>query len=167
MRPIKFLLRAFGASPVVTSAAILSLGLGIGAQTAVFSVVNSLVLRSLPVPDPEQLVIVSSAGASTQSQPTLYSYATFDAIRRQALFDGALAWSPSRPLTVAGEGQPVQGVWVSGDFFSTLRVRPLLGRALRPEDDAADGGTAGTATVVSYRYWQREFNASPAGHGGH
>jgi putative ABC transport system permease protein len=161
MHDLRLAIRAFRASPVVTAVAVLSLALGIGANTAIFTLVNSLLLRALPVREPERLVQVS---AGPQEGEDEYSVNTYEEIRGHAqTFDGALAWSfaDRSALTYAGESQSVDTQYVSGDFFSTLGVSALLGRALTPADDVRDGGPDGPAAVISYRFWRR-LGGSPS-----
>jgi putative ABC transport system permease protein len=143
----------------VTAVAVLSLALGIGANTAIFSLVNGLLLRTLPVPRPDLLV-----GVSTGTEPverSNFSYATFDQIRRHAdAFDGALAFSnccAESTITVGGERSSAGHLFVSGDFFSTLRLTPAAGRFFTPADDVPGGGADGPAAVISYRLWRARF----------
>jgi putative ABC transport system permease protein len=155
MHDLRLAIRAVWASPIVTAAAVLSLALGIGANTAIFSLVNSLLLRALPVRAPDRLVRLSTEPREGEDQ---YSLATYDQIRRHAqAFDGALAWSLGGGGTMMFDGreQPVDGQFVSGDFFSTLGVSALLGRTLTPADDVRGGGPDGPAAVISYGFWQR------------
>ena len=130
MQDLRLAVRALAATPVVTAVAVLSLALGIGANTAIFSLVDSLVLRPLPVAEPQRLVIV--AGRRDGGNRPSYSYATFDQIRRHAdAFDGAAAYSHSGGqgvLTMAGEQQVVDRFFVSGDFFETLGLSPISSR---------------------------------------
>jgi putative ABC transport system permease protein len=100
---------------VVSIAAVVSLALGIGATTAIFTLVNSVLLRPLPVKDPERLVSLTTTVGQQRQHTEMFSYATFDAIRRSSLFDGTLAWSVST-LSVQDESQPVSRRWVSGDL---------------------------------------------------
>src|SRR5262245_61441968 len=119
---VRLALRSLLATPIVTSMALLSLALGMGANAAVFSVVNSLLLRPLPVKEADRLAIVSSGGSPALQQ---YSYSTFDAIRRHApAFDGALAWAGLGKMSLAhGSGsEVVYDAFVSGDYFKTLGV---------------------------------------------
>src|SRR5437870_1165488 len=136
MQDLRLALRTLRATPIVTSVAVLSLALGIGANTAIFSLVNSLLLRSLPVADPQRLVSVST-GRAADFEPS-FSYATFDQIRQHGqAFDGALAYSHccgKATLTIGGDAQPVDRVFVSGDFFGTLAVTGAAGRLLPPAD---------------------------------
>src|SRR5262252_6764065 len=155
MRDLRVAVRSLRATPTVTLVATLSLALGIGANTAIFLLVDSLLLRALPVAAPEQLVTAINGSSS----------ATWDQIRQRAgLFGGALAWSGQR-FDVSGQGgeaAPLEGLYVSGEFFSTLGVRPILGRALAASDDVKGGGPEGPAAVISYGLWQRRYAGLPA-----
>jgi predicted permease len=152
--------RGFLAAPIIWSAAILSLALGIGATTAIFSILNSLSLKNLPVAAPQRLVALASRSDALQNQPGTYSYATFDEVRRQNLFDGALAWSRAS-LTLDDGVQPVPSLWVSGDFFETLGIPAALGRTLAPADDVTGGGASGLVAMISDRLWERRFSRAP------
>ena len=153
---LRFAVRALRATPIVTTIVVLSLALGIGANTAIFSLVNSLLLRSLPVPDADRLVTLTVGNTTDQR----FTYATFDEIRRQGHpFDGALAWAESL-LTIGEEAEPSYAQWVSGDFFETLGVRAFVGRTFTPSDDVAGGGPAGPVAVISYSLWQRRFGGA-------
>src|SRR5262249_30712877 len=155
MRDLRVAVRSLRATPTVTLVAILSLALGIGANTAIFSLVDSLLLRALPVAAPEKLVTALNGSSS----------ATWDQIRQRAgLFGGAFAWAGQR-FEVPGEGgdaAPLEGLYVSGEFFSTLGVRPILGRAPAASDDVKGGGPEGPAAVISYGLWQRRYAGLPA-----
>src|SRR6476660_8659357 len=119
---LRLAIRSLRATPVVTGVAILSLALGIGANTAIFSLINSLLLRPLPVERPDQLVAVSIGDASIEASDV--GYATFDQIRHHPDgFSAALAFSHccSQATVTAGRaGWPVDRFFASGDFFSTL-----------------------------------------------
>jgi putative ABC transport system permease protein len=161
MQDLRLALRALRSTPIVTAVAILCLALGIGANTAMFSIVNSLLLRSLPVADPQRLAILSTTPAP--SFRTQYSSATFEQIRKyRQSFDGALAYSccEKSTLTIGGENQTVGSAWVSGDFFATLGVRALLGRTITLADEVAGGGPQGPVAVISYGLWQRRFGGA-------
>lgn len=157
-------IRSLRAAPVVTLAAILTLALGIGATTAIFSVANGLILRPLPVKDPQRLVTITSemalrygfqAGAG-------WSYAMWDHLRQRAdAFDGAFAWV-LQPLDLSegGEMQPVNALIASGGFFSTLGVHAILGRTFTPVDDVRGGGPEGGVVVISHELWRRRFNGN-------
>jgi putative ABC transport system permease protein len=165
MQDLRVAIRVLRAAPIVTSIAILSLALGIGANTAIFSLVNSLLLRTLPVAEPERLVMLS---ATTRVGTAAWNYGLWEEIRRRApqMFDGAVAWSAAegenrlRLSTASGEVQAVDGTYVSGNFFTTLGVPALLGRTFMPTDDVRGGGTEGPVAVISYGMWQRRFGGN-------
>ncbi|SPE28400.1 conserved membrane hypothetical protein [Candidatus Sulfopaludibacter sp. SbA3] len=147
--------RALIANPGFTATAVLSLALGIGANTAIFSIVNAVMLRSLPVADPQALVHIGmSEGGDNELNTPLW-----EQIRdHQQAFSGVLAYAPSQfDLADGGETHPAQGTWVSGDFFRVLGVPALLGRTFTATDDRWGGGPEGAVAVVSYRFWQRNF----------
>lgn len=145
--------------------AVLSLALGIGANTAIFSLVNGLLLRGLPVAEPQQLVTISSDKAiSLRFKAGLgWSYAMWDALQQRAqAFDGALAWSTQRfNLAAGGEAQSVEGLVTSGSFFATLGVKAALGRTFTAADDVRGGGPNGPVAVISDGLWQRRFARAP------
>jgi putative ABC transport system permease protein len=146
--------RALCATPVVTAVGVLSLALGIGANTALFSILNSLVLRPLPVRAPEQLVIL---GRSDWTNPI------WEEIRRRQheLFESAGAWSPQQfNLAESGRMDPVSGAYVSGGLFHTLGVDARAGRTIVPADDVRGGGD-GHVVVISHRFWQQRLAAAP------
>jgi predicted permease len=157
---VRYGVRQLVRAPGFAATALLTLTLGIGATTAIFSVVNSVLLRPLPVRDPERLAILGDTVRKELSS----SYAVWEQIRgRHELFDGALALSAERlNLASGGEAQFVEGLFVSGEFFSVLGVQPALGRTLGPEDDRRGGGPGGPVAVISHDFWQRRFGASPS-----
>jgi putative ABC transport system permease protein len=120
MRDLRFAFRTLRATPVASVIAALSLTLGIGANTAIFSLVSSVMLRSLPVKAPERLAILTSGPFASRA----WTYAIWDELRqRQQLFDGAIAWVPIRfNLAQSGEVHLVEGSLVSGDYFRVLGV---------------------------------------------
>jgi len=146
------------AAPVVSAVAILSLALGIGANTAMFSILDSLLLRSLPVKDPQRLVMVGQLprGRTSWTNPI------WEAIRdRPELFDGALAWSSTRfNLSQGGPTEFVDGVWTTGRYFDVLGVQAILGRTWTPDDDRRGGGPNGAVAVISYAFWQRRYGGA-------
>jgi len=128
---LRYALRALRSGPGFAATAILSLALGIGANTAIFSLINAVILKTLPVSHPEQLVqlVMKTEGGTTFTNPI------WEQVRdRQNVFSGAFAYSPIR-LNLAGGGEVrnASASWVSGDFFSTLGVHRFLGeRSPRP-----------------------------------
>ena len=165
MQDLRVAVRVLRAAPIVTGIAILSLALGIGANTAIFSLVNSLLLRTLPVPEPERLVIMTTDASAGRRITDAWNYGLWEEIRRRApqMFGDAIAWSETgtpRRLslsTAGGEPQPVDGAYVSGDFFTTLGVPALLGRTFTSADDVRGGGPDGPVAVISHGMWQRRF----------
>jgi predicted permease len=154
-------------APGFAAIAVATLALAIGANTVIFSLVNSLLLRELPVREPQRLVTVSSAAAIAQGYPVGYNGSMWDAIRQQAgAFDGALAWSGVGPSSIRfnlaprGETDLVDGLFVSGEFFSTLGVPALLGRTFTAADDVRGGGEEGPVAVISYGLWRRRFGGA-------
>ena len=166
---IRLALRLLVASPVLSTVAIASLALGIGANTAIFSLVNSLLLRTLPVAEPERLVLLATDASASRRVPDAWNYGLWEEIRRRApqMFDGAVAWSATgvqdrlNLSTAGGEAQPVDGAYVSGDFFTTLGVSAILGRTFTSADDVRGGGRDGQVAVISYGMWQRRFGGDP------
>ncbi len=154
---VRFLRR----SPGFTAVAVLSLALGIGANTAIFSLVESLVLRPLPVNRPDRLVQLRST-IGPRGGRSWWSNPVWEQIRdRPNLFAGACAFG-RRQLNLApnGEAQPVEALLVSGRFFDVLGVQPILGRGFTAKDDQPGGGPDGAAAVISYTFWQTHFNGA-------
>ncbi len=159
---LRFGARMLIKNPGFTLVAALSLALGIGANTAIFSLLDALLLKPLPVKQPEQLVIV---GTDTPSQPgrgfSFFSYPVFREIReKNSVFSGMFARSGLQ-MSLSGSGQTerVQGEVVSGNFFSVLGVNPLVGRLLTEADDQTPGEHP--VAVISFNFWQRRFGADP------
>src|SRR6266446_2781207 len=126
MTDLTLAFRSLRATPVVSVVAALSLALGIGANTAIFSIVDGLLLRTLPVRDPARLVLITE-GAMTR--PRAWSYPVWKQIDQRNLFGRAAAWSFTRfNLSSGGETAFVDGLWASGSLFETLGVPALLGR---------------------------------------
>ena len=149
-------IRALRGAPIVTTVIVLSLALGIGANTAIFSLLDSLLLRNLPVPYADRLVTLTVDNATDQR----FSYATFDEVRRHGHpFDGALAWADSL-VAIGEEAEPAYAQWVSGDFFETLGVQAFIGRTLTQADDVTGGGPEGPVAVISHGFWQRIFGGA-------
>src|SRR5581483_870065 len=157
MSPFRDAWRTLRSTLVVSAIAVASLALGIGANTAIFSIVNSLILRTLPVREPGRLVLISPG-----YQLSSWSNPLWEALRaRPELFAGAFAWSSnSFNLAERGETEFVQGMWASGGMFDALGVRPMLGRALTSQDDVRGGGPGGPVTMISYGLWQRRFGGA-------
>jgi len=160
LRDAQHALRALRGSPGFTLTAVLSLALGLGATTAIFSVVDTLVLRRPPYPEPDQLVTIWSAypGRGITRLPT--SPSDFQDFRQQApSFDAMAAFSPA-DLNLSGGGSPerVRAITVSGDLLHVLRVRPLLGRGFLPEEEVPGRNHV---VLLSYGLWKRRFGQDP------
>jgi putative ABC transport system permease protein len=149
---VRYGLRALRRSPGFASAAILSLALGIGANTAIFSLIDVVILKSLPVRHPEELLHVMMGDQNYAG----YSNPTWEHLRdRQDVFSGIIAYSGwGFNLASGGEARSVHGLYVSGQYFDTLGVHTVIGRTLAPEDDVR--GCVGTA-VLGYGFWQSEY----------
>jgi predicted permease len=147
-------IRSLRATPAITAVAVISLALGIGANTALFSILNGLLFKQLPVSEPARLLHLTGGS---------WTYPIWEQIReRQSLFDGAFAWANRRfDLAEGGESQFVDGAYVSGRALDVLGVAPILGRTLNDRDDARGGGADGPVAVISHRYWQRQFSGAP------
>jgi predicted permease len=156
---VRYAVRTLRRAPGFTIVAVLTLALGIGANTAVFNILNALLLRTLPVADPHRLVTLSDGDSAHGGYPSPWTYATWDALRRRGdLFDSALAWGGAT-FAVAGAGGPtsVSGVYASGDYFGALGVKPVVGRMFAAGDDVHSGGPDGPVVVISHAYWLREL----------
>jgi predicted permease len=172
MRNVKLALRTLFKTPFVTTVAILSLALGIGANAAIFSMFNEILLESVPVAHPEQLVNLAAPGpkpGGTSCNQTgdcdeTFSYPMFRDLEK-ATTGGAfssIAAHRSFSVNLAMAGQtPIsgQGMLVSGSYFPTLGLRPALGRLFSPEDDRTIGGQF--VAVLSYGYWENQLGANP------
>ena len=164
MQDLRSAWRALRQSPVLSAAAILSLALGMGANTALFSVVDALLLRTLPVRQPERLVTVSSGFALEHGfkAGAGMNYDIWTRMRERALgtasFEDGFAWAPVRvDLSDGGEMQPADALFTSGGFFTTLGVPAVLGRTFTSADDQKGGGPNGLVAVISYRLWLRRY----------
>jgi predicted permease len=166
-----------------TTVAVLSLALGIGANTALFSVVDAVLLKTLPVPEPERLALFewqaglpfrTNGWSGTSNVPTspgttgdsLFRYEVFEQMRaRVAAPDSPLedlfVFAPTRELTavVGDQAEIIKGQAVSGGYYAGLKMQPSLGRAISDEDDRAG---AAPVVVLSNQYWQERFGANPA-----
>ena len=162
--------RSLRLNPAFGLVAILSLALGIGANTAIFQLLDAVRLRTLPVENPQELVAIQLAdrtgwrGSQQTYYPALTNPLWEETRNRQQVFSGMVAWADDFfNLVPAGELRPGRGLWVNGDFFSVLGVRPMVGRVFTRADDHRGCGLPGA--VVSYAFWQRELggNASAIG----
>lgn len=160
LKDLRYALRWMWRSPGFSAVAILSLGLGVGVNTAMFSLVDSLLFRPLPVTSPDTLVDVFTAGGDGDEYATS-SYQDFLDLKAQnTVFDDMIGYSPMMaPLSLGDRSRIALGQVVTSNHFTMLGVQPFLGRLLVPSDD--DAGAA-RVVVLSYRMWQREFGGDPA-----
>ena len=163
MTDIRYGVRQLIKHPGFTLVAVLTLALGIGANTAIFSVVNAVLLKPLPFPAPEELVAIGGINPSeTISPPRLYSlcFPDFADFREQNQSFSSMAVYRGRSLALLDEkgAQSVRGETVSGEFFDVLGIKPILGRGFTRADEQAGGGPGGLKVILSYGLWQSHFN---------
>jgi putative ABC transport system permease protein len=164
---LRFGARLLRLNPSFAVVAILSLALGIGANTAIFQLLDAVRLRTLPVKDPQQLAVVRIEDRHWNSGSFINGYSAltnplWEQIRdHQEGFSSIFAWGPDNfNLANGGEAHYVRGNWVSGDYFNTLGEGPLLGRLFTKDDDHRGCGAPGA--VISYAFWQREYGGDPS-----
>ena len=166
---LHYSVRMLRKSPGFAAVAVLTFALGIGANTAIFSLTDQILLRELPVPHPEQLVILRSPGPNhghtwgdVDQGAQSFSYLLYKDLRERSTVFYSLLACRGTTVNVSGHGetQAAHADLVSGNFFETLEVQPALGRLLMPGDETASG--ANTVAVLSYDYWSRKFSADPA-----
>ncbi len=168
LQELRYALRGFLKNPVLAAAALLSLALGIGANTAIFSLMDQILLRSLPVKDAAKLVLFSAPGPRSGFMDTNYgdevsfSYPMYCDFRDRApALAGVLARYPARlSMSWAQQTELVDGDLVSGNYFDVLGVGTVIGRPLTSEDDRV--GTPNEVAVLSYQFWKNRFGASPS-----
>jgi predicted permease len=173
LKDIRYGLRTLMKRPGFTVVAVVTLALGIGANTAIFTLVNAVMLKSLPVTRPDELVLFSDGDigeGTSQGDPIvgewqLYSYAAYQyQLNHNSAFNDILAFrSGQSRLSVSFGGdaaaQRAQGQLVTGNYFTVLGVSARLGRVLTPDDDSP---SASPAAVISYRYWEQQLNRDPS-----
>jgi predicted permease len=169
MRQIKYALRTLFKTPFVTAVAVLSLALGIGANAAIFSLFDQILLRPLPVPNPTELVNLSAPGPKPGSQScgqagdcdVVFSYAMFRDLERTQTSLTGLAAHVGFGANLSYKNEPItgEGMLVSGSYFPTLQLTPVVGRLLGPQDDAVVN--SGFVAVLSYNYWKAHFALDP------
>ena len=154
-RDLRRCFRSFVRDPLFAGVAVLTLGLGIGASTAVFTLISSSALRPLPVEEPSRL-----ARLFLGNQVRVWSNPVWREIERASdeAFDGAFASGRTTfDIAESGESRFIEGLWASGRFFETLGVQPVLGRILTAADDRPGCGADGAVTVISHRFWREHF----------
>ena len=164
---LRFGLRQLRLNPTFTIVAVLSLALGIGANVAIFQLIDAIRMRSLPVPNPRELAYVDFMKDSRRSgwwstRSANFTSQLWESVRQhQQAFSGMIAWSAQNfNLTAEGKARYADGLFVSGDFFNVLRVPPLIGRVFTAQDDQPGCGAPGA--VIGYAFWQGEFAGDPA-----
>ena len=161
---VRYGARVLRLNPGFTTVCVISLALGIGANTAIFQMIDAVRMRTLPVTNPQELAIIRPMPSSRSGRATgRYSYVTnpmWEQIRAQQQGFSSVAAFGDRQFNLerGGPARYAEGLWVSGEFFDTLGVQPVLGRVFHANDDHAGCGTPGA--VLSYRFWQREFGGS-------
>jgi predicted permease len=162
---LRYAFRQLAKSPGFTTVAVITLALGIGANSSVFQLINAVRLRSLPVQAPQELAEIRIADTTGirghHGAPGNFTYPLWTKLREeQQVFSGICAWGRETfELAPAGESHPVRGLRVSGDFFHVLGIRPDRGRLFSTTDDRRDHNTEGV--VISHAFWQREFGGDP------
>src|SRR5580704_9276218 len=167
LRQLQLGVRTLRKNPGFTCVAVLSLALGIGANTAIFQILETVRLRSIPVKDPQQLALVQLAdrtgwrGSQASGYPALTNPIWERFRDSQSAFAGVLAWWNNEfNLAPGGEVRLARGLFVNGDFFRVLGVQPMMGRVFTADDDRRGCGLPGA--VVSYSFWQREMGGDAA-----
>jgi putative ABC transport system permease protein len=167
LRDLRHAFRLLRLSPGFTIVAVLTLALGIGANTAIFQLIDSIRLRTIPVKNPEELGTVRIAdrhwgSGQFSGQYSQLTFPMWEQIRkRQEGFSEIAVWTGQQfNLATGGEVRYAQGLRVSGDFFHVLGVEPILGRLVGPEDDQP--GCGASSANISYAFWQRNFAGDPA-----
>jgi predicted permease len=162
VQDLRYAARTFRKSPVFVAVAVLSLALGIGANTAIFTLVDQLLLRLLPVKDPQQLVLLWGRGRHYGSNNGRYkiSFPMYEDFRdHNQVFSGMFCrWETSLSVSSEGKTERVSGELVSGTYFPVLGVGAALGRVFTPDDDKIPGGHP--LAVISHRYWLSRFGGS-------
>ena len=178
---VRYALRLLAKAPGFTAIAVVTLALGIGANTAIFSLINAVMLRSLPVQDPQELVVLrwsankrpshihgmSSYGdtqvnfEAAKPSGTSFSRVFFQDAQRSGLFSGVAGFANAGSIALSGNGPAtsIRGQSVTGDFFRLLGIHAAAGRLLGPGDDDP---SAPPAVVLNYEYWQKAFGGSPS-----
>jgi putative ABC transport system permease protein len=167
-RDLRYAARLLRLNPGFALVAVLSLALGIGANTAIFQLLDALRLRALPVPHAEQLAEIRIGGGnedrsgSMNGNNAILTNPLWERIRdRQQAFSDVFAWGTTTfELSSGGESRKADGLWAGGDLFGTLGLQAVIGRVLTAADDRR--GCAAPPAVISYGFWQREFGGDPS-----
>jgi hypothetical protein len=157
---VRYSLRMLAKAPGFTLIVIVTLALGIGANTTIFTWINSALLNPVPgISKPAELLSVTTG---KPGDPYGFTYPDFDTLSHaQKSFSGmAACWFAEMSLTGTGKPERIWGMVTSASYFDVLGVRPILGRGFLPSDDDKPGGAP--VAVISYRLWQSHFGANPA-----
>jgi putative ABC transport system permease protein len=165
---IRFGLRMLAKNPGFTAIAVLTLALGIGANTAIFSLVNQILLQRLPVPNPSELVVLRAPGPVTGhvsddgDYAQSFSYLMYKGLREQSTSVCGMEARNIFSTSIADHGQSERGTGelVSGNYFEVLGVQPAIGRVFTMDDDRVPGGHP--VAVLSHSYWTRRFGGDPS-----
>ena len=161
---IRHAVRSLFKHPIVAAAAVLSLALAIGANSAVFTLIEGIVLRPLPVPNPQRLFALTRISPSGEKSADAFSIAMFEELRRgQGVFSSQFVWlgGSMANFEVNGHLYPAALETVSGEYFETLGIHPYLGRFFTPADVALHAGRSAQVAVLSYRCWHERYQADP------
>ncbi len=169
-KDVRYALRQMRKSPGFTATAVVSLGIGIGANTAIFTIINAVLLKSLPVRDPASLVVLgpmhgsgSGSGIPRDGSFSLYSYDLYQHLQQTNVFDGLCAVQSTQQTDVSvrlpgwSEAQLAQTRLVSGNYFQVLGVNAASGRTIRPSDDSP---SAPAVAILSFRYWKNQLGGN-------
>jgi hypothetical protein len=162
LRDASFSARVLRKSPGFTAVAILTLALGVGANTTVFSMINGLLLRPLPVPGSDRLAVFGTEEGQPRTNYSLSEPLFRGLEQSHHSFANVFAFNHTEfQVRGSGDTEKVNGQLVSGEFFPALQTAPLLGRTLAPADDRKGGDPAGFGVVISEGFWQRWFDRAP------
>jgi putative ABC transport system permease protein len=158
-RDVVYGARMLWRKPGYSAVAVLTLALGIGANTAIFSVVNTVLLKPLPFDEPDRVMALGQQTAQNRAGLSQFSFRNFADLRDRSRSFDRLAAYYNMNLTLTGdrEAQLLRGTVVTADLFPLLGVSPTLGRTFLPEEDAAGGGASGRPAVLSWQTWQAHF----------
>ena len=161
VQDVLYALRIIRRNPAFATVAVLTLALGIGINSAIFSLFDAVLLRLLPVHDPQQLYLLQDTGPNANAEAVSFPmFQRFrDAMKGTANIIALTRPAPFHTRIGGGAVEPVTGQLVSGEFFSVLGLRPALGRLFAPDDNRSLGQHP--VLVISYSYWQRRFGGNP------
>jgi predicted permease len=161
-RDVRYAFRLFGRERTFAAVIVGTLALGIGANSAIFSILDGLLLRRLPIREPDRLAQLVLAPPSSQRS---FTHPIWREIQQHgARFDGAFAWTgfdAEFDLSTGGESRFVNGAWASAGAFDVLGVEPVLGRLFEPSDDTPGGGSGGPVVVISHAFWGTQYGGAP------